>query len=911
MVRKVLFAILIGVILTSGWAYATVASVCEKEEAKAENRHVVTAKVVDETYGVRGNEVHQFNAERTPWVRHGSKAVTIDTIAWFSAEGPSWQDEMMAPAEWDTIDGTCFPDSDAHGWDGYQVRVSTDYPDFADATYFEIKPYKVTDDSSYYTHAMYGEWDSLYAMEQHESTGGGFGTDAELACSAKIFDLRAFEGERISIRFIFASDPAFCTSDADSLFGLILDDILVVEGMDSLTLATLPAPLGGDTLFFENGQSMPHQMIPTAPSTWHVDDFNACSGDSAWWVGDPSVGSQGGYLDDKWEELNAPAYDIAIGDSTFLVYYQWLKCEPGNQATCVGSYWWLAFGGQSGAYKAHNGDPYTEKYASGLEDMLASPKIAHADLNANLADLWVKYYYKGNFNDLDAFPNVDYINNEYRVDGGEWQCVSLLFGTTCWVLPISDNSDWYFMDSDNMCNLSALITDPEHNVWDTLQVAVRVHTDLDTCEDGGVGLQVDNVTISGRIGFPNDIGVVAAKIPSPNANGVKLFMDTLAVENYGFNTASSGAYMVKMTIVDSNGTVVFGPGTQIAAFATPQIDPLQTVLVPLDTSVCNFTLTEEGVYDFFIWTEWSTITDDDPSNDTLRTETAKGFYYPYAFNYPAGQGQLRYHDQGFYTDGVWRRTMDANEIAAVHFQPDPSFYPFDVRLALPVMTEVGETYNFKAYGPGVDDDHPGAEWLSVPFTTANDSLTGYVRLEMDVMDPTGVLEHLSTDFWLGVEFPSGTGGEYIMGLEADDPVVGGQWDHSYQLEYRPPPFQSTWVKTDVDWFFTCVISWRTVDAAAMVSESGPPMKNSSGNLYLDWDDVSQAQEYLIYRTTDVTGSFPLWDSTAVSNYTDADVVGTVGTNYYYLFHTRHQDGGVYDKTSKAVGEFDKTMLNAK
>ncbi|MCK4273159.1 hypothetical protein KAX22_10920, partial [bacterium] len=169
MVRKVLFAILIGVILTSGWAYATV---CDKEEAKSENRYVITAKVVDETYGVRDNEVHQFDAQRTPWVRHGSKAVVFDTIAWFSAEGPSWNDEVMV-TPWDKIDAT---------------------------------------------------------------------------------------------------------------------DI---------------------------------------PSTWHVDDFKVCSDDSAWWSGDPSIGSQGGYLDDWWQQLDTPAI-VDISDSTFLIYDQWLKCEPGE-----------------------------------------------------------------------------------------------------------------------------------------------------------------------------------------------------------------------------------------------------------------------------------------------------------------------------------------------------------------------------------------------------------------------------------------------------------------------------------------------------------------------------------------------------------------------------------------------------
>ena len=165
---------------------------------------------------------------------------------------------------------------------------------------------------------------------------------------------------------------------------------------------------------------------------------------------------------------------------------------------------------------------------------------------------------------------------------------------------------------------------------------------------------------------------------------------------------------------------------------------------------------------------------------------------------------------------------------------------------------------------------------------------------------------------MGVEFPTGTGDEFVMGCEASDPDHAvASWDRSY-LYWDPDAVKAQeWHKYENDLMITCVIKFRTVDPDGMVSMSGPPMKNDSGNLYLDWDDVSQAQDYLIYRATDVTGSFPLLDSAAVSNYTDANVVGTVGTNYYYLFHTRHQDGFIYDKTSKAVGEFDKAMLNAK
>ncbi|MCK4597272.1 hypothetical protein KAU04_04500, partial [bacterium] len=291
--------------------------------------------------------------------------------------------------------------------------------------------------------------------------------------------------------------------------------------------------------------------------------------------------------------------------------------------------WWLAFGGQGGSvYKAWDSDPMTGKYLPNMDDRLISPKIARVDLDTNFTNLWLNYCLRGQIDDDDLYPNIDYVSNEYRVDGGEWQYINTLHGIHYrFVFWNFDDSDWWKMDEwpDSFWDLTPLLSDTV--AWDTLEVCIHFHSDDDQPGPSNVGLQVDNVTIIG-FGYPNDLGVTAAQLPSPNANDVKLFMDTLAVENYGFLTASSGAYFVKMTIVDSNGTVVFGPGTIISDLFPPAIEPMQTALVPLNDAVCNFTLTEEGVYDFFIWTEWSDTTDHDPSNDTLRTEyTLKDLWY--------------------------------------------------------------------------------------------------------------------------------------------------------------------------------------------------------------------------------------------------------------------------------------------
>ena len=181
----------------------------------------------------------------------------------------------------------------AESWDGYNVRIRVAG---ADTLYEEIEPYQVADDSSYYaplsryTH----QWDVLRCWEAHgEQMGpydsprdqwiGGFSNDEEDSVETKIFDLRPFAGDTIQICFVGGSDWAVCTADSSDFFGYIIDDILVVEGVDSTRLADLPSPLGGDTLFFDDFEG-PYQ-------TWSC--YNKYPIGDHWWLA--SGGHSGSY----------------------------------------------------------------------------------------------------------------------------------------------------------------------------------------------------------------------------------------------------------------------------------------------------------------------------------------------------------------------------------------------------------------------------------------------------------------------------------------------------------------------------------------------------------------------------------------------------------------------------------------
>ncbi len=911
MVRN-LIIVFMSVMLIGGVVWAD-----QPQTSAARDANLAKAVRYDENWAVRSGELYKFDAARHAWTSaKAHKALQIDTLLHFTAEGPSWNDMVQGTA-WDTVDNTLAMAEDTlwhrdtfnaisgnyslwwgdpdiggylseriefvyvpeivlaadedsaffiykqyvrceethgfglfEGWDGYNVRIDVS----GDAQgYFEIAPYKVAADSSYYQHPPdpSNEWNILRCWERwgeqfgpyvapYDQWVGGYACDGTgqggtETVVTKVYDLRPFAGDTVRLVFAGGSDWGFDTLDDSTLFGYIIDDVLIMDDMDSAMVADLT--LTGTTLFSE--------------------DFEAA---------DPG----------------------------------WATSVPGVP---TGNWWYLSSGGHSGIYCAACRDPFAGTYPENCDNAIRSPVLYHDDLDANMAELDLNWY-------LKCVTKNDHSSayNQYKLDDGQWRQISVLTHPTghSYVYSLDGVTDaaWWNCDqwSEWIHLMSPLVTDSTIT-WDSLQVQIGFSSDAGWDTTGTIGLQVDDVVLSGRIGAPYDIGVSALKIPGPNANDREIVIDSLAITNYGFNVASSGVYQVYMAVLDTARVAVFGP-TQVLDFLNaPNVEPLETVMAPLDPTVAKFSLTEEMSYDIKVYTTWAS--DTSAYNDTLKTEyTAKANYYPGFYNYPAGQGQVRYHDQGFYNyPYINIRTMDAGEIAATHFTPDESLYPFDMRLGLPELKGIGETYNFKVWGSGNTPDEAPL-LASIPFTTTTGDTLKNWRIELDTIS---ALQHMSSDFWMGVEFPDTTA-DYVMGTEsAENDPLGRNWGHSYLHTDT-----TTWEAYDYDWVITAVISFRTIDPEALPSLSGPP-KNSSGNLYLDWADVSQAKDYLIYRSTHVESTFPFLDSTAAatSSYSDVGVVGNTGTHYYYLFHTRHQDGGVFDKTSKAIGEFDKGLSNAK
>ncbi len=148
------------------------------------------------------------------------------------------------------------------GWDGVNVRISTD----GGATWTVLQ----NPTPAYTANSLYS-----FGYEFGEGPNVPGWAGAILNWTQVTFDLSAYTGQTVRIRFAFASDPAYDTSDDPTMFGWQVDDIVVADGSNILysndgTQADMTAqnwaPLGGDYWHIATD--------PTAPSPTHIADSN-------------------------------------------------------------------------------------------------------------------------------------------------------------------------------------------------------------------------------------------------------------------------------------------------------------------------------------------------------------------------------------------------------------------------------------------------------------------------------------------------------------------------------------------------------------------------------------------------------------------------------------------------------------
>ena len=183
------------------------------------------------------------------------------------------------------LDGDVFPEVDY--W-GMQVT-----PDAGQSWYYVSNPYGDTSATAMnYVYSDAPEFWSLFSTTYSEP-----------------IDISNYAGSSIQIRYWFHSD-----SDAPQGEGLFLDDIAVnVDGAD---------------IYFESFEDstmagwVSVDQTSTEPA-WHTDTYGAYGGDGrSWWMGDPNVGTNGGYLDHWYQVLDTPPIDLPNSTTTQTISFQ-------------------------------------------------------------------------------------------------------------------------------------------------------------------------------------------------------------------------------------------------------------------------------------------------------------------------------------------------------------------------------------------------------------------------------------------------------------------------------------------------------------------------------------------------------------------------------------------------------------
>ena len=140
------------------------------------------------------------------------------------------------------------------GWDGVNVRISTDGGSTWTVLTNPTPAYNCT---------------SLYSFgnEHGEGTGVPGWGGAQNTWTLTTFDLSAYDGQNVNIRFAFASDGSYSTPDEGGLFGWEIDDIMITNSTT--------------TLFSNDGalsQMTPSNNAATGADLWKIVQNDASEG---------------------------------------------------------------------------------------------------------------------------------------------------------------------------------------------------------------------------------------------------------------------------------------------------------------------------------------------------------------------------------------------------------------------------------------------------------------------------------------------------------------------------------------------------------------------------------------------------------------------------------------------------------
>ena len=241
-------------------------------------------------------------------------------------------------------DGVEVEDSCADGWDSANIRISID----GGSTWVLLED----PDNPYHFDCGYGwiwnngQYDTGGSLNHLAKGWGGLINDNEWATFSA--DLSEYAGEDIIIRFAFGSDPAWSTSDDNTLTGFKVDDILVEDDTGEL--------------FSDSGEDLSQMAVSGAMWKDQFYDFGSDNrpGASGWTFYSPGMPfAPSGVETNVYLDISKFADEIV----QFRIQTQYDNNDDGGQGSglFIDDFWiYKIF---SGTYIAPSN--LTAKYASG------------------------------------------------------------------------------------------------------------------------------------------------------------------------------------------------------------------------------------------------------------------------------------------------------------------------------------------------------------------------------------------------------------------------------------------------------------------------------------------------------------------------------------------------------------------
>ncbi len=433
---------------------------------------------------------------------------------------------------------------------------------------------------------------------------------------------------------------------------------------------------------------------------------------------------------------------------------------------------------------------------------------------------------------------VPFVGDELTYD--YWQD-----GDTLWVLE-DDNQIW-----NGSLDISAWI-------GDDVQILIEVINDYDHNGGEGEGFWVDDVQLIGSNLPEHDTQCDFLLVPYPTTEGMVDFPHPkMLYHQAGYGTSgANGSCDVDLT----------GNAYPLYDFRENNMGDLsmdEYALVELTIQMPQY-VPAEGTWDYIGWCDGA----DEGRADSFAPDTIAVDIYP------PNEYELGYNSR------IWDEVYYTSTKCGTYFTPftdgiftrrDYAYVITDVELLLINygVDNGTETQTIEIF-EAIDDVTPGALIYSESFAYTAGLGGTYEWAVFDLTTDVTITDDffiiISGDWW-----DPGTGDIVPLfdNMIRDKMGSGAYTDHSVYWT------GTEYAHSSGDRFINAIVEY----AFYLTTPANITIEISGNDVVLDWDDVSGATGYNIYRSTDPYSFGAVYDTSATSDYTDTGAAA--GTKYYY------------------------------